>query len=146
MINIKDKKIIAFDIQAQAISQAKANNSQFNNIEYILDGHEHVTKYVQEQVKAIIYNLGFLPKGNKNITTLHQTTLDSLDQAMQLLVVGGRIAIVVYSGHPEGKIELEKILSTLCILDQKKWEVWMSSFINQKNNPPQLIVLEKLAL
>lgn len=138
------RKIYAFDVQEQAITQAKLLNHDHHHIEYILDGHEHVRNYVKEEVKAIIYNLGYLPKGDKTKTTLAETTIVSLHQAQTILAVGGRIAIVIYPGHLAGMQEKEAIYQEVTALDQKEWEVWFSSFPNQKNNPPLLIVLEKL--
>ena len=138
------RKIYAFDVQEQAITQAKLINCDHHHIEYILDGHEHVRNYVREEVKAVIYNLGYLPKGDKSKTTEAPTTITSLQQAQSLLAVGGRIAIVIYPGHFTGMQEKEAIYKSVQSLDQKKWEVWFSSFPNQKNNPPLLIVLEKL--
>ena len=35
----------------------------------ILDGHENIDLYVKEEVDFVIYNLGYLPRGDKNIIT-----------------------------------------------------------------------------
>lgn len=51
------------------------------------------------------YNLGYLPKGDKSITTTRSSTLKSIESALQIVRVGGLISILCYVGHPEGEQE-----------------------------------------
>ena len=50
-----------------------------------------------------MYNLGFLPGGNKEITTLAKTTMKSIEDGLELLDSNGIMTIAVYRGHAEGK-------------------------------------------
>lgn len=117
-------KVYAFDIQDTAINNTKNLCKDYSNIEYIKDSHEKINDYVKEKVKAVIYNLGYLPKGNKEITTLTSSTLKSIESLLpkvnsdHLLIV-----IVVYPGHEEGRRESESLLSLVSSLDKNLYIV-----------------------
>ncbi|GAE45412.1 SAM-dependent methyltransferase [Mesobacillus boroniphilus JCM 21738] len=55
----------------------------------------------------------------------------------------GIIVIVIYHGHPEGKVEREYLLRYVKSLDQNIAHVLEYKFLNQKNNPPFIIAIEK---
>lgn len=135
--------VYSFDIQSQAIESAK-NNYPKTNISFIHDGHENIGSHVKAPVKAGIFNLGYLPGGDKSITTAYQTTIAAINELFKLLTAGGRIIIVVYHGHDSGKIERDALLNHLTSWDQNKAQVLMYQYINQKNNAPFLLVIEKL--
>ena len=122
----------------------EGNLKEFNNIEYILDGHENVLKYVPTKVKGIIFNLGYLPTGDKNITTMTETTISAIKDSLTLLTKKGVMAICLYPGHPEGKKESIEVLEFVKGLNQKEFEVLKYEFINQVNEPPFLICIEKI--
>ncbi|WP_143315363.1 class I SAM-dependent methyltransferase [Clostridium sp. HBUAS56017] len=134
-------KVYAFDIQKSAcenyIMKGKSNVSVIN------DSHHLLNEYVKEEVNCIIYNLGFLPGGDKNITTEHNTSLESIKKGLKLLSSGGIIAISIYTGHNEGKKEETCILEYLQRLPKSKYGVMVHSYLNRTNNPPKLVIVEK---
>lgn len=138
------KHVYSFDIQQTAISQAKENTKDFDNITFIKDSHAEVSKYVDVPVKGAMYNLGYLPKGDKSITTTPESTIRSLHQIFNLLEVSGRIIIVVYHGHPEGKVEKDALFNVLSTWPQYVAQVLEYRFINQQNNAPFILCIEKL--
>jgi len=95
------EKVIAFDIQEEAIISTKEllleNNK--NNVELILSCHAEARKYLPDIIGGIIYSLGYLPHGSKEIMTSPSTTIKSLDEAIPLLMEGGICVIVVYQKH-----------------------------------------------
>ena len=52
--------------------------------------------------KLIVYNLGYLPHGDKSITTLLESTLESVNKGLTMLAPGGALSITCYPGHDEG--------------------------------------------
>ncbi len=60
-----DGKVYAFDVQEDALRQTKEKLDKHEmNAKLILDGHEHMKKYVKEsEVSCIMFNLGYLPGG-----------------------------------------------------------------------------------
>lgn len=137
------KKVYAFDIQEEAIRLTKEKTKDYNNIIYILDNHINLKKYVNEEVKAVIFNLGYLPNGDKNLTTVAQTTISAIKEALSILAKGGVCAICLYPGHKEGKKESEEVIEMVKNLNQHEFEVLRYEFINQINEPPFLIAIEK---
>ncbi|WP_026866680.1 class I SAM-dependent methyltransferase [Jeotgalicoccus marinus] len=136
--------VYSFDIQKDAILKAKEKYPA-PNIHFIQDGHENVDQYIQENIKAAIFNLGYLPGGNKSITTIPETTVTALNKLFTLLSVGGRIAIVVYHGHESGKIERDQLINELSKWPQDTCQVLEYKYINQKNHAPFLLLIEKSA-
>ena len=111
--------------------------------EIVLDSHFDFDKYIDEKIRAVVFNLGYLPNADHEITTLAETTLATIRKFLLHLEIGGRIVIVVYWGHENGKVEKEALLNELQNLDQKEAEVLVYQFINQKNNAPLLLRLKK---
>jgi len=140
-------KVYGFDIQSIALNITKdrlIENELIDRVVLINDGHEKIDQYIHEQLDFIIYNLGYLPKGNKTIITNASTTLESVKKALQLLKNNGLLLIVSYTGHEGGKEEFNTLFDFFKTLDQKKYSVIEFNFINQKNDPPILFGLEKL--
>ncbi|WP_414055256.1 class I SAM-dependent methyltransferase [Macrococcus equi] len=135
--------IHAFDIQAQAINNTQEKTSDFQNISYHHLGHEKVLDVVNAQVSLAIFNLGYLPKGDKSIVTLPETTIQAIENIFSILEVEGLIILVIYPGHAEGKIEKDAVLNYLAHIDQNIAHIFKYEFINQKNNPPFVIGIEK---
>ena len=55
----------------------------------------------------------------------------------------GLIVIVIYHGHPGGAVERDQLLQFVKGIDQHKADVLQYRFINQINDPPFLIAIEK---
>lgn len=103
-------KVFGFDIQEKAIEKTKEalEKENLTNVELFKTGHEHmieVLKDYQNKISFIVFNLGYLPGGNKKITTTVETTRKALDDAEKLLNQKGKILITVYPGHEEGEQE-----------------------------------------
>ena len=139
------KFVYAFDIQQIALDNTKMflEKNNVSNYQLILSSHEHIDLYVKEKVKAFIYNLGYLPTGDKNITTMANSTILSIKKALNLLDDKGLLVLVVYPGHETGSIESELVYNFMSLLPQKDYEIITYKFINQINNPPYVIALER---
>ena len=139
------KQVYAFDIQEQALEKTsqRIQEAGLTNVNLILQGHETVDEYVTE-VKAAIFNLGYLPSADKSIITQPQTTLEALEKLCQMLIKGGRIAIMIYYGHEGGDIERDAVLDFVSQLPQQEYTATIYRTLNQINNPPFLVMIEKL--
>jgi hypothetical protein len=60
------------------------------------------------------------------------------------LKVGGIIVLVIYHGHEGGKEERDEVIRFVSELPQKYIHVLRYEFLNQKNDPPFVIALEKV--
>lgn len=141
------KKVYAFDIQEQAIEQTtkRLAEAKLDNVELFLTGHENVDQYV-ESIKAAIFNLGYLPSADKTVITQPHTTIQALEKLCQRLVAGGRIAVMIYYGHAGGDVERDAVLDFVSQLPQQEFTVALYKTINQINQPPFLVMIEKLKM
>ena len=139
------REVYAFDIQEQALvhTQKRLEEAGLANAHLLLKGHEEVDFYVN-QVKAAIFNLGYLPSADKSIITQPRTTIQAIDKLCHLLVKGGRIAIMIYYGHEGGDIERDAVLDFVSQLPQKEYTATIYRTLNQVNQPPFLVMIEKL--
>ncbi|MBU5212639.1 class I SAM-dependent methyltransferase [Heyndrickxia sp. FSL K6-6286] len=143
-------RVFGFDIQKMAIEQAKrylAEKTCTENIVLINKGHETLKDSIPEQyhgqVAGAIFNLGYLPGGDKQIITHGNTTINALKQLLEIMKPGALIVLVIYHGHPGGEIERDQVLNFVQTIDQKKAHVLQYQFINQINQPPFVIAIEK---
>jgi len=107
--------VYAFDIQAAAIQMTKERLQQRGNLNVGLLQHDHadmisfISAEHQQRIAAVMFNLGYLPGGDKGIMTEVDTTLQAIRQSLQLLKARGMMTIIGYTGHPGGKTETEAV-------------------------------------
>jgi hypothetical protein len=134
-------KLHALDIQEDAIKNTKALLKSFCNVSYHLKCHSTFPlEIIASQPSLIVYNLGYLPSGNKSITTKYSTTLQSIENALNIIHPNGLISITLYPGHEEGKKEEDGILDFVKKLDKKLWTVSHHSWINRRLAPNSILI------
>ena len=102
-------KVFAVDLQAEAVTRTRALLEAEGLAERVFlrqGNHADLGALWPElqprSVQAVMFNLGYLPGGNKEIITRVESTLAGLEQAATLLAPGGVLAVVCYPGHPGG--------------------------------------------
>ena len=138
-------KVIAFDIQQEAVdSTIKLLEERGLHAEVILDSHANMDKYCdKESVDCIVFNLGYLPKGNHNIFTQFDSTREAIEKGLKLLKRGGLMCVSVYYGGDSGYEEKDALLPWLKTLDDSKYQVLATFFYNWKKDPPIPIFILK---
>lgn len=141
--------LYVMDIQEAAIALTRARLLQqceasvYARVAFFEQCHSHFPAEIKpHSVKLIVYNLGYLPGGNKERTTRVETTLASLESAFNLLAEGGCISITAYPGHPEGAREEEALLTFFATLDPASWSCSHQRWLNRSASPT-LILLQK---
>lgn len=139
-------RVFSFDIQDIAIANTQKlleKNNIYDNVEMIKDGHENIDKYISDEIAGVMFNLGYLPKGDHNIITKAETTLVAIKKCLKLLKQNGMIIMVIYYGHLGGKTEKEKVTEYVEKLDPSLFHVLKVDYINQTKEPPILIGIIK---
>jgi tRNA A58 N-methylase Trm61 len=142
--------VYGFDIQEQAIEHTRQNLKENNcyNVSLHQIGHEHLLEVIKpehfKQIASAIFNLGYLPTGDRSITTTSTSTIKAIESLLQIMKVNGLIVIVVYTGHEEGAKEMEELMHYMSSLDQKQAQVLMYRFLNQSSHAPFIIAIEKM--
>lgn len=140
----RDVKVYSFDIQEKAIISAKENikNEYHKNIEFINDSHEYMDKYVKGSPDLVMFNLGYLPKSDHVIKTNPYTTLHAMEKAIEILKPNGLISIMFYIGHDNAR-EYKTLLEYVRILDARNFKAIHVNPINQDENAPKLVIIQK---
>jgi predicted methyltransferase len=143
-------KVYGFDVQEQAIKATKDRLSQSGLLERVTlfhKGHEKLSESIPTRhhglVTGAIFNLGYLPGSDKTIVTRPETTIAAIEQLLAIMASEGIIVLVIYHGHDGGAKERDTLLQYCQQLDQKSAHVLQYQFINQKNNPPFIVAIEK---
>ncbi len=139
-------RVYSFDIQSQAIERTRQKldaQGLSERVKLINDGHQNMNLYVYERVRAVMFNLGYLPGGDHSIGTRAESTIKAINEAMELLTVNGMVTIVVYYGGDSGFEEKEAVMEFIKSIDCRKYTVMKTEFINQVSCPPILVCIER---
>lgn len=143
----KKGALTAIDIQPQAIENTQKLlrenlvEALIPNISFYQQCHSKFpTHFSNESVALIVYNLGYLPGGNKALTSIYSTTLQSLQAALPLIKPGGVISITCYPGHEAGKHEEESVLHFMASLDPLIWSCCHHRWPNRQNAPSLMLI------
>lgn len=142
--------VLGIDIQAEALDRARERLQHAGvseRVTLLQAGHERLAALVKERgnvpVQGVMFNLGYLPGGDKTVVTRPATTVQALQGACDVLAPGGVVTIVLYTGHPGGQEEAEAVEAWTAALDQRAFHVLSYRYVNQRNAPPRLLVIEK---
>jgi predicted methyltransferase len=140
-------KVYAFDVQQLALDNTKKRLTDAGLIEraeLILEGHQNIGLYAPQGIKAVMFNLGYLPKGDHNIGTKAETTIAAIESSLRLLCKEGIVMLVIYYGGDSGFDEKNAVMEYFKTLDCKKYSVLVHDFVNQVNCPPIAVCIEKM--
>ena len=138
--------VIGFDIQAEAVSRAEAALREAGLLaqcELYALGHEHMAEIVREPVRAVVFNLGWLPGGDKAITTRWETTRQAVSGALARLLPGGICTICAYPGHAAGDEERAALTDFLAALRPQAFNVLHHRFLNAGPGAPECFIIQK---
>jgi predicted methyltransferase len=110
--------VYGFDIQDQAIATAHvalARRGLARRVTLLTACHSRLGEHIPEgewtRMRCAIFNLGYLPGGDKTITTQKATSIQALHAAFEHLQPGAFISILCYPGHAEGLAETAGVIS-----------------------------------
>jgi predicted methyltransferase len=103
----REGRVVGMDVQVSALEAARNRLAAAGVDTWCslhLQSHDDPATWLpagdERRVSAAMYNLGYLPGGDKSIATRPDSTVNSLDRMIHLLAPGGLISIVAYRGHP----------------------------------------------
>lgn len=141
----KSGRLIGFDVQRQALDvSAERLGELLGRCELHCCGHEEIGERVTGPVAAVVFNLGYLPGADKELVTQTSTTSVAIEAALNLLRVGGVLSVMCYVGHEGGTEEGRAVRNLLRGLPRKQWRVFEYAAVNAPNDPPFLLVAERV--
>ena len=138
--------VYAFDVQQEALNltEERLLAEGIGNVNLIHDSFTKMANYVsKESASVVVFNLGYLPGGDHNITTNAEDTIEGLTSALDTIRHGGIVTVVLYDGHEEGTREKKRVLEWAQALDSAKHHTAYVSMTNQNNNPPEILWITK---
>ncbi|BBM84164.1 class I SAM-dependent methyltransferase [Candidatus Uabimicrobium amorphum] len=146
----KTGKVFGFDIQHQAIINTQKRLEQLalhQRVEIFHTSHaemlEHIPQNYHQKIKVVMFNLGYLPGGDKNIITAASTTLTAFSHSLDLLQSGGNLVVMVYTGHSGGECEWNEIQQWFTSLEKSIYTVMFPVEPSPRKEVPKLFVIEK---
>jgi len=134
--------LFSLDIQLEAIEKTRnllteqLNEMELQRVCLCQMSHADLRSVpCAERPRLIVYNLGYLPGGDKSITTKTESTLASIESALSILGDSGAVSITCYPGHDEGKKEEEALLDFVSALPSNAWEVRHHRWLNRPSSP-----------
>ncbi len=111
-------RVDAFDIQARALARARRHldgGAEAAAVVWHRADHARMARHlgVDSAIDAAMFNLGWLPGGDRTLVTRPGPTLTALEAVRARLVPGGRLCIVAYRGHRGGREEASAVADWL---------------------------------
>ncbi len=146
----KSGSVLALDLQKKAVL-ATEELLTLHGVENVIVKQENFVnikeaaqrEFPGRQPSAVIFNLGYLPGGDKSFTTKKEDTLAAAKAALELVRPGGIITLVLYSGHAEGAEEKAELLTMARELPADRYHAVYTSLLNQKKDPPEVLFITK---
>lgn len=139
-----DGRVYAFDIQKESIEQSTRlleKQQLLSRVIFTQSCHskmlEHVPVTMLGKIKAVIFNLGYLPGGDKKIITQPDSTLSALKHAHLCLSDDGIISLIAYRGHDGGQREFEEIEK---LTEKENWSVQKKSSSQAPDSPVLFLI------
>lgn len=139
-------KVFGFDVQEEALQSATRQMILHGISESVyqwhLMSHACMRDRVTYPVKAVMFNLGYLPGADHSIITSTEQTMMALEAARELVAPGGFITIVCYPGHKGGEVEADAVREWAMRMGTE-WHVIHYEKWATKNAAPELIAMQK---
>ncbi len=149
-------QVFAFDVQEEAIARTREQVAslglQATSADDIIlhhAGHERMAELLPGALhgglRAVMFNLGYLPGGDKSRITRTETTMHALQQALEWLAPDGVMTVVVYPGHEGGREEADMVERWTQLLPSAEFEAQRIGFVNFRPTTPFCLVVRKKA-
>ncbi|PEJ57547.1 16S rRNA (cytosine(1402)-N(4))-methyltransferase [Bacillus sp. AFS002410] len=142
--------VYGFDIQDEAIQKTTeriANENVSKQVTLVQRSHADIKDVIpvslHGKLKGAIFNLGYLPGSDKQIVTVPASTISAIEQLIEIMAPEGIVVVVIYHGHEGGDIEKDALMNFAQNIPQDLAHVLTYRFINQANNPPFILAIEK---
>ncbi|MGJ8677793.1 MAG: FAD-dependent oxidoreductase [Akkermansiaceae bacterium] len=141
--------VIAFDIQREALTNTRNRLAEgsIDHSAYQLykESHTEIRQRVDcGTAAAVIFNLGYLPSGDKKIITCTSSTMIALNAALASLKDRGLLSVMCYPGHAGGDEEAAEVKSWFVALhEQGLAEVSLIERESGRETTPFLLIAKK---
>lgn len=142
-------RVIAFDIQQVAIANTacRLEKAGLQNVTLWNRDHAEINDMIPPEwtgrIAAIMFNLGYLPGGDKQIITRADSSRHSVALSARLLKPGGIMTVLAYTGHDGGKSEADQVEQVVTGLPANSFEVRIIQSQPGRAAGPRLFVVRR---
>ncbi len=141
-------KVLGFDVQKAALAGARELLKfvgSIDRVSLIHDSHSRLADYLPPgaAIQGAMFNLGYLPRGNRRIITQPDTTVMALRSVLEHLAERGRVTLLVYRGHEGAVPEYQEVRKFLEQLPDDKWLVEELASTSDSPVAPRLFRIQK---
>jgi 16S rRNA C1402 N4-methylase RsmH len=141
-------KVLGFEVQKAALAGAREILKfvgSIDRVSLIHDSHTRLADYLPAgaSITGAMFNLGYLPRGNRQIITQPETTVRALGSALDHLAENGRVTVLVYRGHEGGIPEYQEVRRFLEELPEYRWVVEELASTSDSPIAPRLFRIRK---
>jgi ubiquinone/menaquinone biosynthesis C-methylase UbiE len=138
-------KVLAFDVQEAALVSARTRVADSAWVEFFHESHGKMNLHAGDgSVAVVMFNLGYLPGEDHELTTEAAETLSALEIAARLLKSGGALSVIGYPGHPAGAVEAAAVETWVTGLAADGWRVAKYGAVGTRRAAPFLLLAVKL--
>ena len=144
-------EVFGFDVQQTALSTTRERLSDvgvLDRVKLIRGSHADMRQLLPQSaingVDLVMFNLGYLPGGDKGLITESNSTISALDTALSLLSSQGAISIIAYPGHVGGDSESELVVGWCDALDGEGYRVERVMPETKRGGAPQWFWIQKI--
>ena len=114
-------RVVGFDVQAAAVegTRRRLAAAGLAHVELRHESHAAIAGRVAGPIAAAMFNLGYLPRGDRAVVTRPESTLAALRAALALLRPGGVATVLCYRGHDGGPEEAAAVRELLAALPEE---------------------------
>ena len=141
--------VFAFDLQPLALQNtaSRLRESNLDNVTLIEMDHSRLRELIPEQfhgrIAAVMFNLGYLPGGDKEITTTAASTRRAIQTAAYLLRQDGLMTVIAYTGHDGGASEAQVVEQVLSEFPESDWLIETVESQPGKVSGPKMFLARK---
>lgn len=158
-----DALLLAMDIQPQAVHAAAERLAAARQerpdcrVQIFCRGHQELPQIWaelppeerQRPLLAGVFNLGWLPGGDKSCLTQAETTLAALDFLLERLIPQGCLSLHCYTGNAGGPEEEHAVLRRVAALPPRRWRAAHCRDVNREasgGRAESLVLIERLPI
>lgn len=133
----EEGRVVAIDLQPDAVQITRNKleaHGWSDRVDCICDCHSNLLHHLQvvciNNLQIVMFNLGYLPFGNKEIITKRDSTLVALAASFDRLAENGIMSVLSYPGHMGGS---EEHLAVTAWVEGLKQRAHVESYRDENN-------------
>jgi uncharacterized Zn-binding protein involved in type VI secretion len=138
-------RVFAFDIQPHVVERVSAVLAVrgVTNVVFACRSHAELVQTLPPgavgRVGAVMFNLGYLPGGDRSVCTRPESTVAAIAAAVEVLRIGGVVSVVAYRGHEGGAAETEAVRGAFARLTSDRWTGLVTTEAGGTNSPIHIV-------